>query len=472
MKKYVNIIYIAIFLALLIIPVVTLNNTPNYVSEIDNRQLVEFPKLGVNDFTSGFEAYLQDRIGGRNQMVNAYAVLNDRVTGELEHPSYTYGKDGYVFFKIHNNITYNDYHKTFAETVLKLQQYCEDRGVNFYLLFDPEKISVYRRYLPEGVNYDDSWVGELLSYMAELGVHYVDNTEYLTKLSYTENVFNVQYDAGHWNDLGCFYATNQLFKRIHEDIPAVTEMDKDIFNIGNGIAETLPVSEFKINEEVPVFSLKQPYEDITEEYAGEVDIDPRYPHFHYIINMAEGAESLPKALFFQGSYYNRGPQFFVNGTSECIGVHNYQNALNIDYYFNIFKPELVVLDIAEYTISTSYFDYDTMRSLCLNPALFDYSADIPSQIAELKSNTPAKTDAVSASIKHGMKIDRISVASGLENAEFAYALFDDSVIDLKRNADGSFYADVLGGEDCSSACLYVVCENGESYIQPLSLTET
>lgn len=469
MKKYVNIIYIAIFLALLIIPAVTMNNTTDYVSEIDNRQLVSFPQPGVGDFTSGLEAYMQDRIGGRNQMVNAYAVLNDKVAGELMHPLYTYGKDGYVFFKIHSNISYNDFHKTFAETVFKLQQYCEDRGVNFYLLFDPEKLSVYRRYLPEGVNYDDSWVNEMLSYMDELGVHYVDNTEYLTELSYSENVFNVQYDAGHWNDLGCFYATNQLFKRIHEDIPTVNEVSKDMFHISTSLAEKLPVSEFKISEEVPKFDLKIPFTDLTGKYADEVDVNPSYPHFHYYINNAEGAENLPKALFFQGSYYNRGPQFFINGTSECIGVHNYQNVLNLDYYFNIFKPELVVLDLAEYTVTTSYFDYETMQNLSFNPALINYSADLPSQIEELKENTASKSEAVSASINAGKRIDRISISSELENAKYVYALFDDSVIDLKISDEGLYYADLLSGEDYSRLSLYVVSEDGECYIQPLSI---
>lgn len=469
MKKIVNIIYIAIFLALLLLPVVTMNNTPNFVSEIDNRALVEFPKPGVGDFTTGFEAYLQDRIGGRNQMVNAYAVLNDRVAGELMHPLYTYGQDGYVFFKIHGNISYNDFHKTFAESVYKVQQYCEDRGAKFYFLFDPEKISVYRRYLPEGVNYDDSWVSEMLSYMDELGVHYVDNTAYLTELSYSENVFNVQYDAGHWNDLGCFYATNQLFKRIHEDMPAVTEMDKDMFHISTSHAETLPVSEFKISEDVPKFDLKVPFTDLTDEYVNEVEVNPSYPHFHYYINNAEGAENLPKTLLFQGSYYNRGPQFLINAASECAGVHNYQNVLNIDYYFNVFRPELVIFDVAEYTITTSYFDYATMQNLSFNPPLIDCFADAESQIKALKESTDAKSETISVKIIPGSKIDRLTIDEALADAEFAYVLTGDTVIDLSLNGDGLYFADVPHSDGWSDLTLFVQTTDGDKYIQPLKI---
>ncbi|MEI3142028.1 MAG: hypothetical protein V8S77_01985 [Oscillospiraceae bacterium] len=38
-------------------------------------------------------------------------------------------------------------------------------------------------------------------------------------------MFNRQYDAGHWNELGCFYGTKHLLARIHEDIPEVTGAD-------------------------------------------------------------------------------------------------------------------------------------------------------------------------------------------------------------------------------------------------------
>ena len=145
MNKIVNILYCIFFILIIGIPLVSINTKKNVVSDIDNRALAELPTFGEEGFTNNFEEYLADRIGGRNWMINAYAVLNDRIAGELTHPTYTYGKNGYVFFHMPNNIEYDDFHKTFAEMVWKIQTYCEERGTKFYFIFDPEKISVYRR---------------------------------------------------------------------------------------------------------------------------------------------------------------------------------------------------------------------------------------------------------------------------------------------------------------------------------------
>ena len=40
--------------------------------------------------------------------------------------------------------------------------------------------------------------------LEEYGVNYITNEYVLKEKSETEQVFNVKYDAGHWNDLGAF----------------------------------------------------------------------------------------------------------------------------------------------------------------------------------------------------------------------------------------------------------------------------
>lgn len=444
MKKILDVIYIVCFLMIMLVPLALTNVEKDVVSEIDNRVLQGAPKLGEEEYTKKFEAYLQDRIGLRNQMVNGYAALNDFAVNELTHPNYTYGQDGYIFFNMHDNISYGDFHKTFAEMVFKMQEYCRARGSKFYFMFEPEKTSVLRRYIPKGVNYNDSWVDEMLAYMNQLGVNCVDNTELLIEKSYTEDVFNKKFDAGHWNDLGCFYGTNHLLNKIHEDIPAVTELSKEQFNITTKTETKLPVSEFKIKEKVPSFELKTGYKDITEDYVSEVEVNPNYRHFHYYINGADGAEELPKVLFFQGSYYNRGPQFLISRTSEDIGVHNYQNCLDLDYYYNIFQPEVVIFEVAEYTFFDAYFDSAKMKALDFNPAIIDYSSNISfeSQVENLKKNADLFKVNSYISLLKGNKIDKVIVDRKFSDARYAYLVMDDFVIDLKINDEGFLYADL------------------------------
>lgn len=53
--------------------------------------------------------------------------------------------------------------------------------------------------------------------------------------------------------------------------------------------------------------------------------------------------------------------------------------IDFPYYFNIFKPEYVVFEAAEYTFNNEYFDFDRMAAMDLNPTLesaLDDSDDI------------------------------------------------------------------------------------------------
>ena len=346
----------------MIIPLCLTDTRNNVKSDLDNRVLVELPKKGEWGIIKGIEKYLQDRIGLRDRMVTGYQLVNNLVAKELTHPIYTYGQDGYMFFKMHNNVQYSSYHQLFAETVVKMSRYCESNGVPFYFMFDPEKISVYRRYLPKGVNYNDEWVDQLLAYLVNHDVKVVNNRDLLIQKSYSEQVFNQQYDAGHWNDLGCFYGTNNLWKTVHKDFPAVEEYTFEDFDIGTKEGKYLASSKFPVNEEVPVFVLKDEWLDVSADY-NDIKLDSRYPYFAYYINQSTDAEKYPKMLIFHGSYYNRGPKFFIGRAREYIGIHDYQNVLDLDYYFNLFKPELVVFEVAEYTVSDGYFDSQKMRGL-------------------------------------------------------------------------------------------------------------
>ena len=436
MKRIGTIVYVVLFLAMVAVPALLLDTRQNVVSEIDNRRLVELPVWGSETYTDEFESYIKDRIGGREQMISLYAKLHDTAFGELTHPTYTYGKDGYIFFNMHHNIAYQWFHQLFAQTVLKLQEYCEQREIPFYFIWEPEKISVYRQYLPEGVDYENTWTEMLLQEMRDLGIHVIDTGEVLREKAQTEQVFNVRYDAGHWNDLGCLYATNQVLARIREDLPAVKLLTEEDYEMTSEVAHALINSDFVVDEEVPKLELKGSYQDVSKDWSGEVTLNSRYPHFHYYINEAEGAETLPKILFFQGSYYNRGTQFLVPASSEYIGVHNYQNVLNLDYYVNVFEPDVVLLDAAEYVLSPTYFDQSTMNHLDLPPAL--------SAVKEEREAEQLPVE-VSVLLKEGEKVDRLTASLPLQQVRYAWLVSSGHTYDFREEKDGSFSLSCAGG---------------------------
>lgn len=95
------------FISIILIPALNINFKSNQVSEIDNRNLVDYKDIvskdNVRDRLENIEAYINDRIGFRTSMVNFYTKAIDKLYDEIVHPNYQYGKEGYVFLKLPEN---------------------------------------------------------------------------------------------------------------------------------------------------------------------------------------------------------------------------------------------------------------------------------------------------------------------------------------------------------------------------------
>lgn len=349
---------------------------PEAVSNIDNRMLAKNPfniemRTDDGDFTEEIEEYVNDRIGFRDQMILKYTLLNDRLFGKMVHPSYCYGQDGHVFFKMYDNVEYGDFHETFADMVKKIQDYCEERSVPFLFVLEPSKESILDEYLPKGVQRDDSWRNMFLEALDKRGVHYIDNMVILQKKTDAgEIVFNQKYDVGHWNDLGAYYGTNMILSEVQKSFSGVHINTYEELEISQKLETSLEVSEFPIYEWVPEISIPTKAENLTNDFVEEVEINPNHPVFGYYKNQQRINENAPKVLMFQGSHMNSyGTKYIVNGLGEYIYVHNYQNIIDFSYYFNIFQPEYVIFEVADRTLLNPFFDYNHMKGMKLAPTL-------------------------------------------------------------------------------------------------------
>lgn len=437
MKK-IRIGFITLFFLLLLCPAAAFNREKNVVSEIDNRALMESPFEGQEekdfDLFSNLEAYAEDRIGFRDQMISLYTTLNDRLFHEMVHPTYIYGKDDYVFFRPSDNMEFQDYHVKFADMVKTLQTYFEDRGIPFLFVFEPAKATILQDKLHEGINYNNDWVDLFFQELDKRGIHYVDNTQLLyDKQSSGEAVFNKQYDAGHWNDLGAFYGVNQILESLSKVQNGIHINSMDEFDISTEVMTSLLVSDFTIHDEVPVFERKENVVNLTEQYDREVIREDAYPYFHYTQNSRRQREGAPSALVFQGSYINEyGAKFFENSFGEYVGIHDYQNVFHADYYANIFQPDCVIFETAEYTMLDDYFSYDSMFHMYFNPALSSFK-DLPE---EAHSLSELKLD-----LKSGSSISSVTVSGLPAEAEHAYLEMDGLMYDLIWVEDTVFTTD-------------------------------
>lgn len=137
---------------MLLIPVMKFNFEKNYASPIDNRILTEWD-LHSGDITEMVDDYINDRVGMRTEAIDTYTLLNDKVFGMMIHPTYTYGKDGYIFFQMSIESPEPTFFDLFCAYLRQVQDYCEERNVPFIYCLNPSKITVYEKYLPEGYQY-------------------------------------------------------------------------------------------------------------------------------------------------------------------------------------------------------------------------------------------------------------------------------------------------------------------------------
>lgn len=412
------------------------------VSDIDNRMLAKNPfgaemRANGGDFTEEIENYVNDRIGFRDQMILEYTLLNDRLFGKMVHPSYCYGQDGQVFFKMYDNVEYGDFHETFADMIKKIQDYCEERSVPFLFVLEPSKESILDEYLPKGVQRNDSWINMFLEALDKRGVHYIDNTVILQdKTDEGEMVFNQKFDAGHWNDLGAFYGTNMILSEVQKSFSGVHVNTYEELEISDKLETSLEVSEFPIHEWVPEISVPTEAENLTDNFVEEVEINSNHPVFGYYKNQQRINENAPKVLMFQGSHMNSyGKKYMINGFGEYIHIHNYQNIINFPYYFNIFQPEYVIFEVADRTLISEFFNYTNMEEMKLTPTLA-YAKTIVTEIENIN------LDSDMILVKKGKTLTKLLWNGNDSSEEYIWIILDKDY-DMRKNNDGIYELTVM-----------------------------
>ena len=352
MKKYKTII-VVLFLLIMITPIVFINLKENQISEIDNDMLPE--KSDITNVES-LENYVSKRLGFRTDIIKLYTNLNNDIFGEMIHPVYDYGQDNYVYFKFEGEMLDEEYLDSYANLVKKVQNYVKERGSYFLYVLNPSKKAVQKDFLPKGYKYNEMIVNYLEKRFDELGINYINNTELLIEKAKENPTFNKQYDAGHWNDYGAFYGIQNIFNKLNNDNVFKDNISIDEYEIGDDHKDSLLVSEFEISENVPLFELK---EKLYKEYdiRKDIYINQRFKNVLRTINDSKTSS----LLMFRGSYIIGRDKFISNKFGDVYYIHNYQNAINYDYYYNLAnKPKIVIFTGVDYAISETYFEKEQM----------------------------------------------------------------------------------------------------------------
>jgi len=377
-KIIINIAFLICFLLLLVVPVAKMNRAANQISEIDNRKLVEFPTVTIeSSFRTEFEAYLTDRIGFRSRMIGAYQKICDVMFSKLKHPIYMYGEKRYVFFNDSGGYVADYQHlnidKAYIEScghyLERLYKYLADRNIKFIYFLIPDKKSVYSEFFPRSIHIrgDKSQATMLIDEVKRKKIPYIHPIKEFLEAKRHEQIYNKKYDAGHWNDHGAFIGHSIITQKLQEYFPDVKLLAKSDFNISMVKVTTLPVSHFEIDEDVPYYQPKKQNTEFIGGYNALFNLD----EYQFKLIQNKSAIGKPKIMVFRDSYFLGIERYYGENFSEIISILSFENIKNIEYFINIFEPDVVLLESVERVIMPAEYLFSVVNMK--RTVLHDYS---------------------------------------------------------------------------------------------------
>jgi hypothetical protein len=361
--RFLRVAMLVLLSLVLLVPLATMNLDPDAVSELDNKVLEPYPTRNGEEYvTTQTTRFFSDRIGLRAEMMAGYSVLNDTLFHVMTHPLYEYGKEGQLFFWFEEYKSDLDYLELYTDYLAEMQAYCIERGSTFLFVITPEKGRVFSEYLPDTINVEKTIADDLIPLLEKKHINYLDLADVLIANRDKYEVFHTTYNAGHWSDTGAFLGIQEVMRHLQQEYPNLyVPLFEDYIAIPE-IYTTLPVSNFPIYEEGTTYELKDAsWAPILQEgYSEQVIRSADYTAFRRYVN--PNRPDAPILLAFTGSYFNSQDHVTNQAFSTSTYVHNYYNITNLAYYYNLFDPDIVLVDSADYTIWSQYFPTELLQN--------------------------------------------------------------------------------------------------------------
>lgn len=371
-KKIVSILFSALFLLALLIPLCTTSLKQNDLSADENRTLAKFPAfVDSNGKISrkgvfGFEGWFNDHIGLRSVFSRMNAALKLGVFHSSPAPSVYVGREGWYYFTYDNNlrIPFGDF--PLSEETLQNIAACqesirtelEQMGIPYILVITPSKASIYPEYISsQHLAVRETPIDTLTAYLqTHTGVTVVNTKPALLEAKANGEQVYFKTDT-HWNTIGSSTGFRSMAGSIEQvcgkDIPEIDltfslqPRKGDLRTLMNAVSFTEPEQAMKCV--------------ITSPGAKKADDSPLAKELDRIQNQPGSNWQGPSevwynesaqgtVLLFGDSFF--GPDFKVSEYfAEC--YHETVLVRCITAYresIELVSPDLVIMEITERSI--------------------------------------------------------------------------------------------------------------------------
>lgn len=357
MKKSVQISFIVVVFLILFLPILKFN-LKGTISEREKRTLEKKPEFALTNF-SQYDAYFQDRFGGRDAFVDIanfidYKVFNSnrRVGLGSSNNEAVKGKNGWIF-TVSAGSNLNDYLKTNLLTESELIKaknaiqskidWCNENDIKSLFVIDPNKHAIYpENYLferPEG----KTRIDQIVEIFEELGANYVYPRDYFLEKKKTQELPLYYETDTHWNLLGGYYAYEKINEIVLKLFPNVKfpQIEYEITDVH---------TRYDFGDLLPVMGLK-------EGKSTHVILEPKGASFSDYYPYKENGnsdrvftksndKSLPKVIIYRDSFYASLTPYFSTLFSEAEYIWKTFKEEDKQYVLNE-KPDLLVFEAVE-----------------------------------------------------------------------------------------------------------------------------
>lgn len=359
MKKHIKIAYVIVFVLLFIAPTIIYEIFGGYLDQTnyEQRQAVEKPAFSldtIEQYPQAFEAYYNDSLPFRNQMITTNSLLNLRLFKLSAVEKVIIGKDDWLFYNPSGNDgdPIADYHGTnlltqehlamFAANLVAVRDTLELQGKEFVVLIAPNKECMYgNTYLPAGFKTENTYtrsdqVVEYLSEHTDLTVVYPKEQILGAMQTDPDHIYYYKTDT-HWNELGSYIGTRELLKSVGISIPGLEEQKVSKKNETAGdLAGMLGLSKYL------------QYDDVyhLDNYCKNQKVEQVYPienNTNLICSTTTNADT--RSLFMvRDSFATAMIPYLNTQFDHCTFVHN--NIYSPDM-LEQYPSDIVVLEVVE-----------------------------------------------------------------------------------------------------------------------------
>lgn len=355
--KILNVLTLCLFMGLILLPYA--NGNFHFIEEeegSENRAKTEKPEYkggNIDEYIRSYEDYYTDNFSLRNNLINFLNRFEFSLFKVSPVPDKVIvGKNGWFYEKncAKNykgaNLFSGDQLETYKQELIKRTKWAARRGIKYYMVVVPDKMTIYPEYLPSQVIKvsDSTRYDQVVS---------LNNDSTINVLGLKNNLLkhkNGQYEIyqrtdDHWNELGAYYGYEAIIDRIGKNFPDMMPhklSDYDISvedRVGNmanmiNVQKDYPEHYVKLTEKYKVCG-----RDGTKRgYA----VPPNIADWDYEVVKVNDCGKKLKCLIIRDSFTFLMMRFLQENFKESVFIHGeWKCAMNEDLILKE-KPDIVL----------------------------------------------------------------------------------------------------------------------------------